>query len=367
MPLPLEDYALIGDTQTAALVGRDGSIDWLCFPRFDSPACFAGLLGDDRHGCWRLAPAGEVQRVERRYRPGTLVLETDFHTDAGAIRVIDCMPPRGEAPDVVRLVVGLEGEIDVHMKLVVRFEYGRNVPWVRRRGGGLVAIAGPDALYIDTSVTTRGEALTTRADFTVRAGDELPFVVTWHPSHLPRPQRVNPQAAIEDTEAWWRAWSARSTAPPDAQRSLITLKALTYAPTGGIVAAPTTSLPEQLGGVRNWDYRYCWLRDATLTLSALLAGGYVEEASAWRDWLLRAVAGRPHDLQIMYGPAGERRLTEIELEWLPGYEGSRPVRVGNAASEQFQLDVYGEVMDALLHARDAGLHPDEHAWAIQRA
>jgi len=364
--LPLEDYALIGDTQTAALVGRNGSIDWLCLPRFDSGACFAALLGDDRHGMWRVAPAGEVQRVERRYRPGTLVLETDFHTATGAVRVVDCMPPRGEAPDIVRLVQGLDGEVEMHMRLALRFDYGAIVPWVKRHRGVLHAVAGPDAVYLDSSVRQRGENLTSRADFTVAAGTTESFVLTWHPSHLPRPQRVEPEEAVADTDAWWREWSGRSDAPQHVQRSLITLKALTYAPTGGIVAAPTTSLPEQIGGVRNWDYRFCWLRDAALTLLALLRSGYTDEAAAWRDWLLRAVAGRPRDLQIMYGCAGERRLTELELLWLPGYEGSSPVRVGNAASEQFQLDVYGEVMDALTQARDAGIPPDDHAWAIQR-
>jgi GH15 family glucan-1,4-alpha-glucosidase len=366
MALPLEDYALIGDTQTAALVGRDGSIDWLCLPRFDSGACFAALLGAERHGMWRIAPAGDVVRVERRYRPGTLVLETDFHTETGAVRIVDCMPPRGEAPDVVRVVQGLSGRVALHMRLVLRFDYGSIVPWVKRREGVLTAIAGPEAVYLDASVTTRGESMTTRADFTVEEGGAESFVLTWHPSHLPRPRPVDAAQAVADTDAWWREWSDRSDAPEIVQRSLITLKALTYGPTGGIVAAPTTSLPEQLGGVRNWDYRYCWLRDAALTLLALLEWGYVDEAGDWRDWLVRAIAGRPRDMQILYGPAGERRLTELELDWLPGYEDSRPVRIGNAASEQLQLDVYGEVMDALTKARDAGLEPDRHAWAIQR-
>jgi GH15 family glucan-1,4-alpha-glucosidase len=315
---------------------------------------------------WRIAPAGEVVRVERRYRPGTLVLETDFHTSSGAVRVVDCMPPRGEAPDVVRVIEGLHGEVELHLQLVLRFDYGSIVPWVQRKGGALVAIAGPDAVYLDASVPTRGERFTTRADFTLHAGETETFVLTWHPSHLPRPRAVDAAAALADADAWWRAWSRRSTASDVVHRSLITLKALTYAPTGGIVAAPTTSLPEKLGGVRNWDYRFCWLRDAALTLVALLEWGYVDEAAAWRDWLLRAIAGRPRDMQIMYGCGGERRLTELELDWLPGYEGSRPVRIGNAASEQFQLDVYGEVMDALTRARDAGLEPDAHAWAIQR-
>src|SRR4051812_2482059 len=367
MPLRIEDYALLGDLQTAALVGSDGSIDWLCLPRFDSGACFAALLGDEHHGLWRIAPAGEGVRVERRYRPRTLVLGTDFHTATGAVRGGDCMAPRGEAPDVVRVVEGLDGEVDMHLQLVLRFDYGSIVPWVQRKDDALVAIAGPDAVYLDASVPTRGESFTTRADFTVREGETETFVLTWHPSHRPRPRRIDALAALADTDAWWRAWSRRSKADDVVHRSLITLKALTYAPTGGIVAAPTTSLPEQLGGVRNWDYRFCWLRDAALTLLALLEWGYVDEAAAWRDWLLRAIAGRPRDLQIMYGCGGERRLTELELDWLPGYEGAQPVRIGNAASEQFQLDVYGEVMDALTRARDAGLEPDAHAWAIQRA
>ncbi|HEY3189221.1 MAG TPA: glycoside hydrolase family 15 protein, partial [Solirubrobacteraceae bacterium] len=371
MAHPLEDYALIGDTQTAALVAADGSIDWLCLPRFDSGACFAALLGDERHGHWRLAPTDEVVRVERRYRPGTLVLETDFHTAAGAVRVVDCMPPRTAAPEVVRLVHGLSGRVPMRMRLVLRFDYGSLVPWVRRDGEVLTAVAGPDAVCVTAGVPMRGEHLTTRADFEVREGDTVPFTLTWHRSHEPRPPATHARGAVDDTTAWWRAWSGRSTLAGHRsellERSLITLKALTYAPTGGIVAAPTTSLPEQLGGVRNWDYRYCWLRDAALTLLALVDAGYVDEARAWRDWLLRAVAGAPAEAQIMYGPAGERRLTEIELAWLPGYAGSRPVRIGNAASGQFQLDVYGEVMDAILHARDAGLELDLHAWHLQLA
>jgi GH15 family glucan-1,4-alpha-glucosidase len=367
VPLPIEDYALIGDTQTAALVGRDGSIDWLCFPRFDSGAVFAALLGDRRHGRWRIAPAGGVRRVERRYREGTLVLETDFHTADGAVRIVDCMPPRGEAPDVVRLVQGLEGRVELHMELILRFDYGRVVPWVRRIEGYLWAVAGPDAVRLDAGVPTRGENFTTRASFAVEKGDEVPFVLTWHPSHERHPAPVPAANAVEDTCVWWRDWMDRCRiGDPLVRRSLITLKAMTYAPTGGIVAAATTSLPERIGGVRNWDYRFCWLRDATLTLLALLNGGYVDEARAWRDWLLRAVAGDPRDMQIMYGPAGERRLTELVLDWLPGYEGSAPVRVGNAASQQFQLDVYGEVMDALLRAREQGLEADDHAWRLQR-
>ncbi|MDP9400160.1 MAG: glycoside hydrolase family 15 protein [Actinomycetota bacterium] len=371
MPLRIEDYGLIGDTQTAALVGRDGSIDWLCLPRFDSGACFAALLGDERHGRWRLAPAGRVHRVTRRYRPGTLVLETDVETDEGVVRVTDCMPPRGEAPDLVRLVRGLRGRVPMTMELVLRFDYGHVIPWVRQQAGVLTAVAGPDAVLLATPAPLRGEGLTTRADFTVGEGEEVPFVLTWHPSERSAPRPVDARVAVEDTARWWEAWSSRCAVPGPwgelVQRSLITLKAMTYAPTGGIVAAVTTSLPEQLGGPRNWDYRFCWIRDATLTLLALLDVGYTDEAAAWRDWLLRSCAGWPSDMQIMYGPSGERRLTEVELEWLPGYEGSRPVRIGNAASRQFQLDVYGELMDAMLQAREAGLEPDEHAWGLQRA
>jgi GH15 family glucan-1,4-alpha-glucosidase len=367
VPLRIEDYALIGDLQTAALVGRDGSLDWLCLPRFDSPACFAALLGGPEHGRWRIAPVGGVRATERRYRDATLVLETDFRTADGTVRLVDCMPPRGEEPDVVRLVQGLEGRVELEMELVLRFDYGRVVPWVRRLDGHRLAVAGPDAVRLDAGVPTYGEDLTTRARFSVAAGEEVPFVLTWYPSQVPAPAPVVADRAVDDAEAFWRAWSGRCLVPdPLVRRSLITLKALTYAPTGGIVAAATTSLPEQLGGVRNWDYRFCWLRDATLTLLALLDGGYVDEARAWRDWLLRAVAGDPRAMQIMYGPAGERRLPELELDWLPGYEGARPVRIGNAATSQFQLDVYGELMDALLRAREVGLEPDEHAWRLQR-
>jgi GH15 family glucan-1,4-alpha-glucosidase len=365
--LPIEDYAVIGDTQAAALVGRDGSIDWLCLPRFDSPACFAALLGDERNGRWKVAPAGGVKRVERRYREDTLVLETDFHTEDGVVRVVDCMPPRGEAPDVVRLVQGVKGRVEIAMELILRFGYGRVVPWVRRHGDYLLAVAGPAAVRLDTPVETHGENYTTRARFAVSEGDEVPFVLTWYASHEDEPAPVPAATAVGDTARWWREWVARcDTEDPLVRRSLLTLKALTYAPTGGIVAAATTSLPEKLGGVRNWDYRFCWVRDASLVLNALLGGGFVEEAGAWRDWLLRAVAGDPRDMQIMYGCAGERRLDEHELDWLAGYEGSTPVRIGNAASQQFQLDVYGELMDALLRAREHGLHPDEHAWRLQR-
>ncbi len=368
----IEDYGLIGDLQTAALVGRNGSIDWLCFPRFDSGSCFAALLGGRERGRWLLAPAGEVTSVERRYRGRTLVHELEFRTEDGIVRLIDFMPPRGTDPDVVRIVEGVEGEVRMRMELVIRFDYGSIVPWVQRvEGGRLVATGGPDALALDTSVETRGENLHTVADFTVAAGERVPFVLTWFPSHQGAARPVDPERALADTCAFWEGWLDGSTYRGrwgDAvARSLVVLKALTYRPTGGIVAAPTTSLPERLGGVRNWDYRYCWLRDATFALDALVDNGFLDEARAWRTWLLRAVAGDPDDLQIMYGPAGERRLTELELDWLEGYEGSRPVRVGNGASRQFQLDVYGEVLDVLHEARRAELERSEESWALQTA
>jgi GH15 family glucan-1,4-alpha-glucosidase len=369
-PLPIEDYALLGDTQTAALVGRDGSVDWLCMPRFDSAACFAALLGDERNGRWLIAPVGEPTAETRRYVAGTLVLETHFKTDEGEVRVTDFMPPRETAPDIVRIVEGIRGRVNMRMQLVIRFEYGSVVPWVRRIGDTIVAIAGPDALYLRTPVATRGEDLTTVAEFPVAEEEVVPFVLTWHPSHLPPPRVVDPVRALEDTVSYWQQWSDRNTYEGEWEEavnvSLMTLKALTYAPTGGIVAASTTSLPEQLGGVRNWDYRYCWVRDATFTLMALMSAGFRDEAMAWRDWLTRAVAGRPEEMQIMYGPAGERRLPEFELGWLPGYQGASPVRIGNAAVDQFQLDVYGEVMDALHIARCADIGPDDAAWALQR-
>jgi len=369
MSSPIEDYAMIGDCHTAALVARDGSIDWLCFPRFDSGACFAALLGTEEHGRWLLAPAGEIHRIQRRYREGTLVLETDYETSDGAVTLIDCMPPRTQEPDLVRLVIGRRGHVPMRMQLIIRFDYGSIVPWVRRTDNGIRAVAGPDTLVLQTPVSLRGEDFRTEAEFTVSQGERVPFVLTWHPSHEATPPMADPEEIVSHTEHWWQEWSSRCVyAGPWREavlRSLITLKALTYAPTGGIVAAPTTSLPEQLGGVRNWDYRYCWLRDATFTLYALMLGGYTEEACAWREWLLRAVAGKPSQLNIMYGLAGERRLTELELKWLPGYEGSSPVRIGNAACQQFQLDVYGEVMDSMHVARRAGMEPDENAWRVQ--
>ncbi|MBM7112783.1 glycoside hydrolase family 15 protein [Archangium primigenium] len=366
---PIEDYALIGDTQTAALVGRDGSIDWLCLPRFDSGACFAALLGKPEHGRWKLAPScpGQVTAT-RRYRPDSLVLETEYTTPEGVVRVVDCMPPRDRTPDVVRVVQGIRGRVSMNMQLVIRFDYGSVVPWVTRETGELRAVAGPDALSLFTPVAVHGHHLTTVADFTVSEGQSVPFVLRWHPSHEPAPPPLDGLEAVEDTVAWWKDWFSHCTyqgAWPEAVRtSLMTLKALTYAPTGGIVAAATTSLPERLGGMRNWDYRFCWLRDATFTLYALTLGGFREEAEAWRSWLMRSVAGDPAKLQIMYGVGGERRLTERTLPWLPGYGASKPVRTGNAAVDQFQLDVYGEVMDALHQAHRIGLRDDPRAWDV---
>ena len=368
----IEDYALIGDTQAAGLVGRDGSIDWLCLPRFDSGACFAALLGDRSNGRWRLAPSEEPQRVERRYLPGTLVLETTFHTSDGVVRVVDCMPIRSDVPDVVRVVEGVSGSVPMMMDLVLRPDYGSTVPWVRRLDGALSLVAGPDAFELRSAVEVHGEDRSTVASFAVSAGDRVPFVLTWHPSNEPSPPRSDDvDGMVTATVAWWEEWSGRCTGGgrwhEEVRSSLVVLKALTYAPTGGIVAAPTTSLPEVLGGVRNWDYRYCWLRDATFTLQALMAAGYDGEAVAWRDWLLRAIAGDPSQLQIMYGVAGERRLPELELPWLGGYEGSAPVRIGNGAARQLQLDVPGEVMDALHRARVEGIPPDPESWAMQQA
>ena len=372
MSTPLEDYALIGDCETAALVSRGGSIDWLCWPRFDSAACFAALLGTPDHGRWLLEARDSRARISRRYRPNTLILETTFDTGEGAVTVIDFMPPRGQNSDIVRLVRGDSGRVAMRTELVLRFDYGSTVPWVSRLPDGtLRAIAGPDMVVMHTPVSLHGEDLKTVATFQVEAGTTVPLVLTHGYSHLPPPDAIDVAASLEGTETFWTEWTALNQSQGEwseaVTRSLITLKALTYAPTGGIVAAPTTSLPEQIGGTRNWDYRFCWLRDATLTLLALMNSGYYEEAQAWRDWLLRAAAGSPSQLQIMYGLAGERRLSEFEVPWLPGYEGSTPVRIGNAAHGQLQLDVFGEVIDALHQARRGGLQTREADWAFQLA
>jgi GH15 family glucan-1,4-alpha-glucosidase len=371
VPLPIENYALIGDCHAAALIGNDGSIDWLCFPRFDSGACFAALLGGPEHGRWLIAPAGAIRRVTRRYSDHSLVLHTDFETDTGSVRVIDFMPLSDERWDVVRIIEGLSGSVALRMELIVRFDYGSIVPWVRRAEDVLLMTAGPDTLELTGSTPVSGENMKTVAEFTLRAGARESFVLNYRPSHHATREPLDAELMLRETEGRWHEWSGRCR---DAgrwheavMRSLITLKALTYKPTGGIVAAPTTSLPEQPGGVRNWDYRYCWLRDATFTLNALLASGYVREAVEWREWLLRAVAGSPRDLQILYGVDGVRRLEEYELPWLPGYQGAAPVRIGNAASKQFQLDVYGEIMDTLHLARLSGLDPEPAAWRVQLA
>jgi GH15 family glucan-1,4-alpha-glucosidase len=367
----IEDYGLIGDCETAALVGRDGSIDWLCWPAFDSDACFAALLGTHRNGRWLITPAEEVRKSSRRYWDNTLILETRFETENGVIALIDFMPPRGDASDVVRLVRGIAGKVKLQMQLVIRFDFGSDIPWVRRtEDGALLAIAGQDMTVLRTPVETRGEDLTTVASFEVSAGETIPFVLTYGPSHLPVPKPIDPAQALQDTEDFWIEWSSRCTYKGEhrdlVMRSLITLKALTYGPTGGIVAAPTTSLPEKLGGSRNWDYRFCWLRDATFTLLALMNSGYTEEAVAWHNWLLRAAAGWPASMQIMYGIMGQRRLLEWEADWLEGYEGARPVRVGNAAHAQLQLDVYGELIDAFYQSRLAELKLDAGSWALGR-
>ncbi len=365
----IEDYGLIGDCKTAALVGRDGSIDWLCWPRFDSAACFAALVGTTDHGRWLIAPKLPPIGVRRRYRAGTLVLETEFETETGRAAIVDFMLP-GDGAHLLRIVMGLIGRVEFRTELVIRFNYGATVPWVNRLDDGAInAIAGPERLVLRTPVSLRGEDLTTVGEFTVEAGESAPFVLSHgSPTEQP-PSAIDPLQALARTEAFWRNWSDRcpNVAPwGDAvKRSLITLKALTYAPTGGIVAAPTTSLPERLGGVRNWDYRYCWLRDATFTLLALLHLGYVDEARAWREWLIRAIAGSPEQLQIMYGVAGERWLPELIVPWLPGYEGSAPVRIGNGASEQLQLDVFGEIFDAMFQALKAGAQPSERARALR--
>jgi GH15 family glucan-1,4-alpha-glucosidase len=370
MSSPIEDYGLIGDCETAALVGRDGSIDWLCWPAFDSEACFAALLGTRKNGRWLIAPAENVTRTSRGYRDKTLILETRFETTSGIVVVVDFMPPRGDASDVVRLVRGTAGRVKMRMELVIRFGFGADIPWVKRtEDDSLLAICGQDMTVLRTPVKTRGEDMTTVAEFEVVEGEVIPFVLTYGPSHLPLPKPIDPVQALRDTEDFWTDWCSHCTYEGEDRdlvlRSLITLKALTYAPTGGIVAAPTTSLPEKLGGSRNWDYRFCWLRDATFTLLALMNSGYTEEASAWHNWLLRAVAGSPANMQIMYGIMGQRRLLEWEAGWLPGYEGAQPVRIGNAAHAQLQLDVYGELIDAFHQSRMTELKLDEGTWALE--
>jgi GH15 family glucan-1,4-alpha-glucosidase len=371
LPCRIEDYGLIGDCETAALVGRDGSVDWLCWPAFDSDACFAALLGTPKHGRWQIVPSETIKNTTRRYWDNTLILETQFTTASGVVALIDFMPPRGKASDIVRLVRGVRGRVKLRMQLVIRFGFGVDIPWVKKNpdGSGLLAICGQDMTVLRTPVETRGEDLTTVADFEVGEGETVPFVLTYGPSHLPVPEPIEPTLALQETEAFWTEWCRRCVYEGEygalVMRSLITLKALTFAPTGGIVAAPTTSLPEKLGGQRNWDYRFCWLRDATFTLLALMNSGYTEEASAWHNWLLRAVAGSPANMQIMYGIMGQRRLLEWEAGWLPGYEGARPVRVGNAAHAQLQLDVYGELIDAFHQSRMAKLQLDEGSWALE--
>jgi GH15 family glucan-1,4-alpha-glucosidase len=361
----IEDYALIGDCHTGALVSKQGSIDWLCLPHFDSAACFASLVGTAENGHWAISPSAPVRSVRRRYREGTLILETEFETESGSVSLIDFMTPRNGVPELVRLVQGNSGQVPVKMELVVRFDYGSVVPWVENTGRGISAIGGPDMVSLRTDVPLRGEAFKTVAEFTVRQGQKISFDLTWYPSNLHEPRTVHAEEALQDAETWWRQWSSRCSYRGQWRdavlRSLITLKALTFLPTGGIVAAPTTSLPEAIGGVRNWDYRFCWVRDATLTLHALANAGYLDEASSWREWLLRAVAGHPSELNIAYGIRGERRLTELELPWLSGYEGSTPVRSGNAAYKQFQLDIFGEVEDTLFQCRKKGLAASEHA------
>jgi GH15 family glucan-1,4-alpha-glucosidase len=367
--LPVEDYALIGDCKTAALVGRDGSIDWLCVPRFDSDSCFAALLGGPDNGRWRIAPAAGA-KSSRRYRDATLVLETTFTTEEGTVRLVDFMVPGAARSRLVRIAIGVEGRVRMHSELIMRFDYGLAIPWVTRMADGTTCgVAGPRMLILQTPVRHCGKDFTTVADFTIAPGEQVPFVLTDAPSHRPAPEPLDAFAAFKDTERFWQEWSAtykgRRPWSEAVLRSLIALKALTFAPTGGIVAAPTTSLPERIGGERNWDYRFCWVRDATLTLLALMGAGYFEEARAWRDWLVRAVAGSPAQLQTLYGIAGERRHWEWELPWLDGYEGSKPVRIGNAAQQQLQLDIFGEMIDALYQARRGGLPEAERAWSIE--
>ncbi len=373
MPGKIEDYGVIGDGETVALVDRDGSIDWLCWPSFDSDACFAALLGDERHGHWKIAPRDKPTRLTRRYRSNTLILETQFVTKDGAVSLIDFMPPRGKASDVVRFVRGDRGRVRMRMDLVIRFGLGVNIPWVKKteERSALLAICGPDMIILRTPVETRGEDMTTVADFEIAEGETIPFAMSYQASHLDVPDPIDPEQALRDTEDFWREWCGRCRYDGQQRdmvlRSLITLKSMIYEPTGGIVAAPTTSLPEKLGGSRNWDYRFCWLRDATFTLLALMNSGYYDEALAWHNWLLRAVAGTPSEMQIMYGIRGQRRLTEWEAPWLAGYEGAQPVRIGNAAHAQLQLDVYGELMDVFHQARTAKLKFGEENWALQCA
>ena len=369
--LKIEDYGLIGDCETAALVGRDGSIDWLCWPSFDSDACFAALLGTRSNGRWQIAPAEAITKSSRRYLDHTLIVATRFWTAGGAVELIDFMPLRGKASDIVRLVRGLSGKVKMRMELIIRFGFGNDVPWVKRSEdrSALLAICGPDMTVLRTPVETRGENLTTIADFEVGEDETIPFVLTYGPSHLPIPEAIDAGAALRQTRDFWSDWCSRCNYQGEHRelvlRSLITLKALTFDPTGGIVAAPTASLPEKIGGARNWDYRFCWLRDATFTLLALMNSGYTEEATAWHNWLLRAAAGAPANMQIMYGIKGQRRLLEWQAEWLPGYEGSRPVRFGNAAHEQLQLDVYGELMDVFYQSRMTKLKLGKESWDLE--
>ena len=368
----IEDYALIGDCETAALVAKNGSIDWLCWPRFDSNACFAALLGTPENGRWQIAPVAEPTSITRRYRGDSLILETRYETDEGAVVLIDFMPLRGTNPDVVRIVVGERGEVRMRTELTIRFDYGRAVPWVSRIDETCIqAISGPDMVVLRSPAHVHGEDMKTVGEFTVTEGERVPFVLTYGPSHVAAAEPVDPDEALDETETFWKEWIEQGRNHGEwseaMRRSLVTLKALTYAPTGGIVAAPTTSLPEHIGGVRNWDYRYCWLRDATLTLLALMNSGFYAEAKAWRDWLVRAAAGSPEQIQILYGIAGERRTSEWVVEWLDGYEGSKPVRIGNAAHDQLQIDVFGEVMDALHQGRRGGLAATDSAWGLQRA
>ncbi|MGA2396542.1 MAG: glycoside hydrolase family 15 protein [Steroidobacteraceae bacterium] len=371
MPLPIEQYALIGDCHTAALVGSDGSIDWLCVPCFDSGACFAALLGGPEHGRWRIGPTGTVTAVRRKYREGTLILETEFETAEGCARLTDFMPASRTRFDVVRIVEGLSGRVAMSLELIVRFDYGSITPWVRRCGDVLLLTAGPDTLELTGSIAVEGKNMKTVAEFTIGGGERHWFSLNYRYSHVDTLPPVDAFHELEEADKVWHKWSGRSNFHhrwrEPVERSLITLKALQYRPSGGIIASPTTSLPEQPGGVRNWDYRFCWLRDATFALNALLLAGYIDEATQWREWLLRAVAGSPVDLQILYGVTGVRRLDEYEISWLPGYQGAAPVRVGNAASKQFQLDVYGEVMDTLHLARISGLDPEPAAWGLQVA